>query len=137
MKKNRLAGKFIEAFKNSKYSRRSFTYEDENLFVHIRIPPIVPKEIIEKQLGLRKAYSSCPAIENIQLSEDLRGEGFFKFLVDQMLSQPDIICVCITNVHNENFQKHLERDPDWKKLILPEGPLVKVEQNCFYRMSKM
>lgn len=116
------------------YPEQVFEYSSDWLELQIRAPSCFPPEIAQTLSAREKiAYDdrcpnqwasilrSCPAIESIYLAPGYRGQGFFQYLVSELLSLERVLYVCVNNVYSIELAQHLTRSPAWSSL-LPLNP---------------
>lgn len=107
----------IGRFKSSRYPSLPLELTGQDDFeLLIRIPPRVPAFIDMKYSSYRDKFAASPAIERINLPEQLRNQGFFSGLVSALGSLQGIEAVCVSNVTNPGFAQSLAGSDIWQEI---------------------
>lgn len=127
-----------KTFRNSSYPRMPFDYCAPGVVaLHVRIPPAVPENVRARYRDIRHQVKAAPAIERIEISEELRRQGIFRSLVETLLEIEFVESVCISDVRNESFRQYFLASDCWRELVLPQIPRSVIAPRNFYTTRRL
>lgn len=113
----------INRYRESNYPTSAVNIFLENyLELHIRFPPSIPPLVRSQYTKIKDQLRACPSIERIIVAEEIRGHGLFNGLIDRLGNEPNVDCVCVSNVSNKDLAAHLSSCEEWR--TLDSGPFA-------------
>ena len=115
----KIAATIAEKIVKSNYPVEAFNFESSLISIHCRLPPekVVSELSTVKGEGKAKAnrfnLKSIVCIENIYINPKAQNQGFFRALVQELVSFAHVKHVCVANVSNNGFAASLDQNVDW------------------------
>lgn len=122
------ADAFIDAFRLSDYPNSCVIFNHKHGFVEVRHPP--------RLLSGLTSYAQLPAIEVIELSQEIRGKGVLTRTISGILEQPEVVGVCLSHVSNARLLTSVKQW-GWHRLatLFSELPTFYTVKDFEYRCA--